>query len=236
MLRLVMDEIPTADKTADPRVTRPDLQPAFEAAEARWSANWAAGPSRRRWSELPLQAGDAAPDLELDGTDGEPVRLMSLWRERPALLLFWRHWGCGCGTDRAERLRDEHPTLVEAGANVVVVGQGDPGRAGWYQEAFSLPCPVLVDADESAYKAFGLLEMSPWILSGEPTLDEAERRATITRHRARGRPVADNPFLLPGEFVVNRDGRLVLTYRYQYCDNFPDIDTLVDSIREAAAS
>jgi hypothetical protein len=35
---------------------------------------------------------------------------------------------------------------------------------------------------------------------------------------------------------VNRDGRLVLTYRYQYCDNIPDIDTLVDSIREAAAS
>ena len=236
MLRSVTDKIPAPNSSADPRLTHPDLRPEFEAAEARWFAHWAAGPSRRRWTELPLQAGDLAPDLELLGADGAAVQLKTLWSERPALLLFWRHWGCGCGAERAERLRDEHASLVEAGANVVVIGQGDPGRADWYREAFGLPCPVLVDGDESAYRAFGLLEMSPWVLNGGPTLEEAERHATIDRHRARGRPVADNPFLLPGEFVVNRSGRLVLTYRYQYCDNLPDVDTLIDSIHEAATS
>jgi hypothetical protein len=63
-----------------------------------------------------------------------------------------------------------------------------------------------------------------------------ELDATILRHRRRGRPVADNPFLLPGEFVVDQRGRLVLTYRYQYCDNYPDTDTLIDSINEAKAA
>jgi peroxiredoxin len=166
-------------ETADPRLTHPGLRAAFEAAEARWFANWAAGPSRRHWTELPLQADEPAPDLDLLGTDGAPVRLSSLWAEQPALLLFWRHWGCGCGTARAQRLQEDYPQLVEAGANVVVIGQGDPGRAAWYREKFGLPCPVLVDPDESAYRAFGLLEMSPWIVSGRPTLDEAERHATI---------------------------------------------------------
>ena len=57
----------------------------------------------------------------------------------------------------------------------------------------------------------------------------------IQKHRAKGRRVADNPFLLPGEFVVNSQGRRVLTYRYQYCDNCADVEALVASIHEAAA-
>lgn len=75
----------------------------FEAAERRWLANWQRGPTRRRWSELPLQVGDQAPDFELLDDAGHPRSLRSLWRDRPALLLFWRHFGCGCGTARAER-------------------------------------------------------------------------------------------------------------------------------------
>ena len=221
---------------ADPRLTHPELRPLFEAAVDRWFASWQAGPTRRRWDAVPPQAGDPAPDVTLRDETDRPVLLSSLWRDRPAVLLFWRHWGCGCGTARAEQLREQYPKLVEAGANVVVVGQGEPGRAGWYREAFELPCAVLVDGDESAYEAYGLLEMSPWLLLGEPKPGPEYFSNLIDEHRAKGRPVADNPFLLPGEFVVDRAGRLVLTYRYQYCDNAPDEWTLLDSIAEAVAA
>jgi peroxiredoxin len=222
--------------TSDPRITRPELREAFEAAERRWFANWRRGPTRRHWTELPLQPGESAPDLTLLDSEGVPTRLSSTWTERPALLLFWRHWGCGCGTDRAERLATEHAKLVEAGANVVVIGQGEPSRAAWYREAFGLPCKVLVDADETAYRAFGLLEMSPWLLISAETQGPDRLNSIIEEFREKGRPVADNPFLLPGEFVVDRSGRLVLTYRYQYCDNAPDEWTLLDSIAEAVAA
>ena len=57
----------------------------------------------------------------------------------------------------------------------------------------------------------------------------------IQKHRDMGRPVADNPFLLPGEFVIDRGGAIRLAYRYQYCDNYHDLDTLIDSIRESLA-
>jgi peroxiredoxin len=222
--------------TADPRLTHPELREDFEAAERRWFANWRRGPTRRRWQELPLQGGDAAPDLTLLDSDGVRTPLSSLWMERPALLLFWRHWGCGCGTDRAARLATEHAKLVEAGATVAVIGQGGPGRAAWYREAFGLPCKVLVDDDESAYRAFGLLEMSPWLLISAETQGPDRLNSIIEEFREKGRPVADNPFLLPGEFVVDKHGRLVLTYRYQYCDNAPDEWTLLDSIAEAVAA
>jgi peroxiredoxin len=37
--------------------------------------------------------GDPAPDLELPDDAGAPVRLSTLWRERPLVLLFGRHLG-----------------------------------------------------------------------------------------------------------------------------------------------
>jgi peroxiredoxin len=237
ILRHVTDQGAKAEPArTDPRLTHPELRPIFEAGEARWLANWQAGPSRRRWTSLPVQAGDPAPDIELLDEAGRPVRLASLWTERPALLLFWRHWGCGCGTDRAAKLQEEYPRLIEAGANVVVIGQGEPERGAWYRELFKLPCPIVVDGNESAYRAYGLTEMSPWLLLGKPWPGREHFERLIDEHRAKGLPVADNPFLLPGEFVVDRSGRLVLAYRYQYCDNYPDTWTLVDSIAEAVAA
>lgn len=207
----------------------------FAAAERRWLEHWRRGPTRRRWTSLPPQAGDPAPDHELLDEAGHKVALSSLWADGSALLLFWRHWGCGCGTGRAERLREEWPTLTETGARVTVIGQGEPDRAAWYRAAWGVPAPILVDPTGAVYADYGLLEMSPWVLLGERKPPMSEFESWMPEHRAKGRPLADNPFLLPGEFVVARDGRLVLTYRYQYCDNYPDLETLVDSIAEASS-
>lgn len=218
----------------EPLPADPELHPLFEAAEQRWLEHWRNGPTRPNWESLPPQVSDSAPDLALLDADEREVPLSTTWGDGPALLLFWRHWGCGCGTARAERLRLEHEALRGAGAAVIVVGQGEPQRASWYAERFSVPCPILADPTEAAYRAYGLLEMSPWLLLGEPKPPMTYFERLIPEHRAKGRPVADNPFLLPGEFVVNRAGKIVFAYRYAYCDNFPDVEALIDSIHQAA--
>lgn len=219
----------------DPRMTHPTLRPIFEAGEQRWLERWRVGPTRRTWPGTPLQVGDLAPDLTLLDSSGVPVQLSKLWEQGPALMLFWRHWGCECGIDRIPKLREDYAALVDLGANVVVIGQGEPERAAWYAETYDLPCPVLCD-DGSAYEAYGLLEMSPWLLLGGPKPEMAHFEGQIEEYRGKGHPVADNPFLLPGEFVIDRGGRFVLTYRYQFCDNYPDSWTLKDSILEAVAA
>ena len=40
-----------------------------------------------------LRPGDAAPEVEIEDAAGAPVMLSSLWQERPALLVFLRHYG-----------------------------------------------------------------------------------------------------------------------------------------------
>jgi peroxiredoxin len=130
-------------------------------AEQQWLDAWARGPQRVRWDRIPLQIGDPAPDLELPDHTGLPTRLSSLWSDGPAIILFWRHFGCSCGRDRAGRLRAEYSGLVELGATVTIIGQGSPERSRVYREQNEIPCAILSDPDEAAYRAFDVLEGTP---------------------------------------------------------------------------
>ena len=80
----------------------------IESAEKEWLDLWKKGPTRLRWDKVPLQVGDLAPDFELQDTSGNSVHLSDFWSNGPALILFWRHYGCSCGVDRANLLKDEY--------------------------------------------------------------------------------------------------------------------------------
>lgn len=216
-----------------------DLQTLVDEAERKCLDLWKRGPVRTTWSSLPPQAGDRAPDLSLIGSGGESTQLSSYWQDGPAAILFWRHFGCGCGMERAQRLRDEYDDYINEGATVVIVGQGDYQRAEEYAVKFELPpLDVLVDPDESAYQRYGLLEGKPsQVVFDAPEAfqrGEYEVFARLAEERRKGgNPLVDNPWLLPGEFVVDQKGVLRLTYRYHYCEDFPDHRVLLTSIREA---
>ncbi|MCA9145796.1 MAG: hypothetical protein H6821_06845 [Planctomycetaceae bacterium] len=40
-----------------------------------------------------LAVGDIAPDVRLVDHDGQTTAMMSLWKSRPRVLLFVRHFG-----------------------------------------------------------------------------------------------------------------------------------------------
>ena len=198
-----------------------------EAAERQWLQLWVRGPREVAWSSLPPQVGDTAPSLLLADHTGAQVELADMWAQQPALLIFWRHFGCGCGLDRAERLRKEYDDYVAAGCNVVIVGQGEPERAADYRAAQELEATILCDPDEDAYRAYGLLEASvAQVLFDAPRDMWSHDRATgeeFQRQRRQiGRPLVDNPWRLPGEFVISDDGTVLHTHRYQHCESYPD--------------
>jgi peroxiredoxin len=209
------------------------------AAESEFIELWARGPTNRRWSELPPQVGDAAPDLQLEDSSGNQVSLSDFWAERPALLLFWRHFGCGCGADRATRLGQEYRDYVEAGANVVLIGQGEPERSAVYAQAHGIECPVLCDPAYRAYESYGLREgqVEQLLFDAPQEFWSHSREVGQQFQQARresGRSLVDNPWLLPGEFVIERSGMIRLAYRYQYCEDFPNPLVLAGAIREAS--
>ena len=212
-----------------------------QSAEESWLQSWQRGPTRLRWTSVPLQAGDVAPDLELHDASGGTVHLRDTWRDGPALLLFWRHYGCSCGRDRARRLQAEHERYVGLGANVIVIGQAEPERSRVYAQKNELPCAVLCDPARHAYEAYGLLEGQPSQIVFDAPDEflrrdyEAGRRLQQSRHGTDAAPV-DNPWQLPGEFVIDRSGRIRLAYRYQYCEDWPDPLVLIAAIKEAGGN
>ncbi len=209
------------------------------AAEQEWLQAWLSGPSRTRYAALPLQIGDAAADIELRDTSGKNQRLSEFWRAKPALILFLRHFGCSCLAERWEKLKEEIPAFVEAGADVVAICQGEPERTAAVAARRGYPFPLLCDPDRRAYQLYGLLEGTPAQILHDFAWTPHDRQTGekwLTSRRGAERALVDNPWQLPGEFVVATSGRLALTHRYQYCEDFPPKTVLLGAIAAARRS
>jgi len=208
-----------------------------DAAEQEWVAGWLAGPKRTRWESLPVQVGDPAPDPTLSDSTGTPRRLSEFWPAGPTLLLFLRHYGCSCLAERWDALRAELPDLVSAGAQVLAIGQGEPERTAAMVRRRGYPFAVLSDPERRAYEAFGLLQGTPAQLVHDfpwqpGDMDSAER-IFLRPRRGTERAVVDDPWQLPGEFVIDRAGTIVLAHRYQYCEDFPPKTVLLGALAAA---
>lgn len=226
--------------TTSPVLHQPDTAATADACQS-WFTHFERGPIHTRWNTLPVQTGDRAPSLPLvDARTGKTVELSETWSKSPALILFWRHFGCGCGRDRSARLIEEMNSYRPLGVQVTMICQGEPERAKYYINANKIPddVQVLLDSEEKAYRAYGILDCGPLevlfdapdeYLRKEP---ESVRRLAKSRQEA-GMPLVDNPWLLPGEFVVNQNGGLVYCYRYQYCENWVDPRVHIGAIRTA---
>jgi peroxiredoxin len=208
------------------------------AAEFEWLNSFKAGPQRTRWTEMPPQIGDPATDFERKNSAGENVRFSDFWKDKPALILFWRHFGCGCGVDRSKRLLDEMPEYEKAGVNVVIVGQGEPERSAYYARKYGIEeFTILSDPKFESYFSYGLLEGKESQILFDAPEDLVDRQIKsamdfASERKADNRPLVDNPWLLPGEFVVDTAGILRLAYRYNFCEDFPDHRVHLTAIRE----
>ncbi len=205
-------------------MTDGDIQALYLSAEQRWMQGWVAGPTLEG---NPLRRGDKAPDVEVVDADGNAIWLASAWAQQPALVLLWRHLGCGCGMERAERLREEHVDYAESGLNVVIVAPGEVERVAVYKERNAIPVPILADPGYAAHKAFGLghwsLEQALYDAPDEfCDLREETGRQFQQQRKAQGRRLVDDPWMQSGEFVVAQDGMIRVAYLYNYCADYPD--------------
>lgn len=220
-------------------INRVEYDRIVDQAEAEFLETWQQGPQVTRWDSTPVQPGDPAPPFVLPDQAGTDVSLEELIAERPVLLMFWRHFGCGCGFDRAARLHTELGDYKATGASVVVIGQGLPPQAAVYAEDHKLDLPILTDPDRSVYRAYGLLDASqPQVLFDAPqwlwSYSEETARRFVEARREPGRRLVNNPWLLPGEFVIGQDGAVNHAHRYQHCEDFPDPRVLITAITGSA--
>jgi peroxiredoxin len=51
------------------------------------------GTAKKRQDAIAPERADELADLTLEDHEGNPVRLGDYWRDRPAVLVFLRHYG-----------------------------------------------------------------------------------------------------------------------------------------------
>jgi peroxiredoxin Q/BCP len=100
------------------------------------------------------QVGSQAPDFQLSDHSGRTVSLSQLAGKSVVLYFYPKDDTPGC-TVEACNFRDEHSALQKAGAVVLGVSPDNEKSHQRFATKFSLPFPLLTDAEHKVAEAYG---------------------------------------------------------------------------------
>ena len=103
-----------------------------------------------------MRPGDRAPDFELPGTDGAPVRLSTLLAAGPVVLFFYPLASSGGCTAELCGVRDRGADFAAAGAQRVGISRDTVAAQRAFAEANGFDFPLLSDADGTVCEAYGV--------------------------------------------------------------------------------
>lgn len=107
---------------------------------------------------MALKPGDSAPDFSLPDTNGDTVSLSNLRGKWVVLYFYPRDNTPGC-TKEACGFRDAYADYQDQDVVVLGVSTDDAKSHGKFVQKFSLPFPLLTDADgqmATTYESYGL--------------------------------------------------------------------------------
>ncbi len=177
-----------------------------------------------------LNFNHPAPDLTLLDTAGKPVTLSKLWKKRPLLLAFTRHFGCTQCKEMLEEIVQGRGRIEAAGLGIAVITQGTPETADLFAREFAPDLLVLADPERKAYQAYGLERGTLF----ETFLNLKVMRA-VARSRKKGYEVEPPPpgqdaMQMSGSFIISRAGRILLPYYYDNIADHPPLDLWLNGV------
>ena len=109
-------------------------------------------------ADTPMRAavGDVAPDFSLSATNGKTVKLADYRGKKTVVLAFFPKAFTGGCTKEMSNLRDVHPQIADASAQVLGVSTDNLETQTKFAESLTLPFPLLADPEGVAAKAYGV--------------------------------------------------------------------------------
>jgi len=171
-----------------------------------------------------LQVGDMAPDVVLTcAPDKSGLTLASLWKEGPAVLIFLRHLGCMFCREHVVQLQQARHTFEKFNTKVALITIGNPDDTAHFcaDHAPGAFFYCLCDFDKRAYQAFGLARTNVKDLFLSPHIYARGFQAALHGHFIR--IPKEDPFQLPGVFIVDTTGVIRYAHRHKdAADNPPN--------------
>ena len=153
-----------------------------------------------------LKAGDRAPEVTLPSHENRQVALSSLWKDGPAVLLFFPLAFTSTCTEELCTVRDDIGSYAGLNATVAAISVDSPYVLKRFREEVGAEYTFLSDFNREASRAFGVLRASP---VGPGLLNASDRAA----------------------FVVGADGAI----RYAWHETNPSLLPPFEEIKAALA-
>lgn len=171
-----------------------------------------------------------APDLVLHNTTGGPIQLSSLWKERPLLLAFTRHFGCTQCKEMLEELVAGKERINDAGLNIAIIMQGTAEDTATFSQRYAPGLLCLSDPERLAYKAYGLEKGNLFQTFLNPKVWSAIRKSQEKGFKIEPAPKGQDAMQMSGTFIISREGKIELPYYYDHIADHPPIDLLINGV------
>jgi peroxiredoxin len=119
-----------------------------------------------------------------------------------------------------------HDRLIAAGIGVVAVGHAPPAVVARFIEREKIPFPVVTDPNREGYRHLGLGRVSFWhflrpriVLNFIKLLFKGEKIRRLTR--------TEDVFQLGGDFLVDRNRRVLVAYPSRDATDRPSVETIL---------
>ncbi len=161
---------------------------------------------------------------------GGEFRLGDAWAAQPVVLALIRHFGCQFCKDHVSQLTPAIPAIHEAGAELVIVGSGNPSMAAFFAEDYRVSTPLFTDPTRAVYQAFGA-KRPTWSALLNPRLYWNGLRVMLRGHWP-GRVQGDLA-QLGGVFIILPSGDMPFAYRSRIAGDLPSVARVLDELRSA---
>ena len=155
---------------------------------------------------MALNAGDRAPEVTLPSHENQQVPLASLWKDGPAVLLFFPLAFTSTCTEELCSVRDDIGSYTGLNGTVAAISVDSPYVLKRFRDEVGADYTFLSDFNREASRAFDVLRAAP---VGPGLLNASERAA----------------------FVVGPDGII----RYAWHETNPSLLPPFDEIKAALA-
>jgi prostamide/prostaglandin F2alpha synthase len=169
----------------------------------------------------------ALADTAVLDASGKRIRLGDLWRTRPVVVVWLRHFGCIYCREHAVEVTRELPAITAAGADLVFIGNGSPRAAAWFRDKFVPGTTVLTDPERDSYRVIGA--RSGVVNTMGPRTWGAAVRAL--RKGARQSSVRGHPFQQGAVLVVAPGDELVYSHISARAGDHPPTAAVIDAVR-----
>jgi len=177
-----------------------------------------------------LHFNQPAPDLELLNTAGKTVLLSTLWKKRPLILAFTRHFGCTQCKEMLDELVEGKGRIDEAGLGIAVVTQGSPAATDLFMKQYAPDLLALSDPERLAYHAYGLERGNIFQTVLHPKVIRAVRESARKGYQLEEPPDGQDAMQMSGTFIINQKGRVLLPFYYDNIADHPPLDLLLEGV------